>query len=90
MWYAVEHEGLGGLFESYTFIEALGIFLCFYIYLFGIEVLFCCFNGMKHDLFAIAFTSLSGDNPPDGDFLHVSPCRAYTSQGDNLTLQGQP
>ena len=55
MWYAVEHESLGGLLESYTFIEALGIFLCLNVYLFGIEVLYRCFNGMKHDLLTIAF-----------------------------------
>ena len=89
MWYAVEHEGLGGLFESYAFIEPFGILLCLNIYLFGIEMFLCCFNGIKHDPFAIAFASLSGDNPPYGDFLHVSPCRAYTSQGNNLTFQGQ-
>ena len=57
MWYAVEHEGLGGLLKSYTFIKALGILLCFYIYLFCIEVLFRSLNGMKHDLLAIAFAS---------------------------------
>ena len=55
MWYAVEHEGLGGLLESYAFIESFGILLCFYIYLFCIEVLFRSINGMMHDLFAIAF-----------------------------------
>ena len=55
MWYAVEHEGFGGLLESYVFIEAFGIFLCLNIYLFCIEVLFRSLNGVKHNLLAIAF-----------------------------------
>ena len=33
-----------------------------HVSLFGTEVLFCCINDIKHDLFAIAFASLSGDN----------------------------
>jgi len=33
-----------------------------HIYLFGIEVLFRSLNGMNHDLLAIAFASLCGDN----------------------------
>lgn len=90
MWYAVEHEGLRGLLESYAFIEAFGILLCLNVYLFCIEVFFRSLNGMKHDLLTIAFASLSGDNPPDGDFLHVSTSWTYTSQGNNLVCNGQP
>ena len=90
MWYAVEHEGLGGLLESYAFIEPFGILLSLNIYTCCVEILNRCINGMKHDLLAIAFASLSGDNPPDGDFLHVSPCRTYTSQSNYLVCNSQP
>ena len=55
MWYAVEHEGFGGLLESYAFIEPFGILLCLNIYLLCIEVLYRCINGIKHDLPTIAF-----------------------------------
>ena len=55
MWYAVEHEGFGGLLESYAFIEPFGILLCLNIYLLCIEVLYRCINGIKHDLLTIAF-----------------------------------
>ena len=54
---AVEHESVGGLLESYTFIKTLGIFLGLNIYLLCIEILFCCFNGIKHYLLAITFAS---------------------------------
>ena len=54
------------------------------------EVLFCCINGMKHYLFAVAFASFGGDNPADGYFLHVSTCWTYTSQGYNLIGNGEP
>ena len=59
---AVEHESIGGLLESYAFIEAFGIFLCLNIYLFGIEVLLRCLNGMEHDLLTIAFAPFGCDN----------------------------
>ena len=59
MWNAVEHEGFGGLLESYAFIEPFGILLCLNIYLLCIEVLFRSLNGIKHDLLAIAFASFS-------------------------------
>ena len=55
MWYAVEHEGLGGLLESYAFIEPFGILLCLNIYLLCTEVLLRSLNGIKHDLLTIAF-----------------------------------
>ena len=77
MWYAVEHEGFGGLLESYVFIEAFGIFLCLNVYTCCMEMLNRRINRIKHDLFAIAFAPFSGDNPPDGDLLHVSPCRRH-------------
>ena len=62
MWYAVEHEGFGGLLESYAFIEPFGILLCLNIYLLCTEVLFGCITGMKHDLLAIAFASFGSDD----------------------------
>ena len=49
MWNTIEHKGIGRLFEACTFIEAFGIFLCLNVNQFGVEVLFCCINGMKHD-----------------------------------------
>jgi len=57
MWYAVEHEGLGGLLESYAFIEPFGILLCLNVYLLCTEVLLRSLNGIKHDLLTIAFAS---------------------------------
>ena len=49
-----------------------------------------CIDGMQHDLLAVAFAPFGGDDPADGDFLHVSTCRTYTSQSHNLIIQRQP
>ena len=87
---AVEYEGVGRLFETYTFVEASGIFL-------GLDVDVCCIemlngriNGVKHDLLAVTFAAFGGDDPADGDLLHVGFGRAYSSQCDNLAFDGQP
>ena len=55
MWNTVKHEGLGGLLESYAFIEAFGILLCLNVYTCCMEMLNRCINGIKHDLLTIAF-----------------------------------
>ena len=47
-------------------------------------------NGMKHDLLAIAFATLSSDDSAYRNFFHVSIGRAYTSQGNNFVCYGQP
>ena len=66
---AIEHERIGGLPESYAFIEAFGIFLCLNVYACGVEAFYRRINGMKHYLLAIASASLCGDNPSDGTVL---------------------
>ena len=76
---AVEHESIGGLLESYAFIEAFGIFLCLNVYACGMEAFYRCVDGIKHNLLAIASASLCGDNPSDGNLMHVGSCRTYTS-----------
>ena len=87
---AIEHEGVGRLFESYTFVEASGIFLRFDIDECCTEMLHSCIDGMKHDLLAVAFAPLGCDDSADGNLIHVSSGRAYTSQGDDLVFDGQP
>ena len=49
-----------------------------------------CLDGAKHDLFAIAFATLSSDDSAYRNFLHVSTGRTYTSQGNDLVSYCQP
>ena len=76
---AVEHEGVGRLFETYTFVEAFGIFLCLDIDECCTEMLNGCIDGMKHDLLAIALAPFCCDDSADGNLFHVGSGRAYTS-----------
>ena len=62
MWNTVKHEGLGGLLESYAFIEPFGILLCLNIYMCCVEMLNRCINRIKHDPFAITFATFGSDD----------------------------
>ena len=70
---AIEDEWGRGLLEAYCFVESSGVFLRLDVDDGGTEVLFGGFNGVEHDLFAVAFPTLGGD---DAAYRHARHVRA--------------
>ena len=76
--------------EAGLFIESAGILLGFDVDAGGAEVFAGGPDGGVHDLQAVSLAPFGGDNPADGDGLHVGAGGTDPAEGDHPFTFGEP